>query len=697
MLPLIALAMLLAFLGARIWLATPHAATNRWFAAFTACLAAWVLFIGLLHTDYRLELWGRLSFTSASLIPPTLLVFADVFPHHRRPRWHPYVVLAFLVGLLFAVASITTPWVVYSVTSSPHGLRRHTGPLYTPFAIFFLFVSVATLLVLLHRWRRSRGLLRAQLLYLVTGLLLSAAGAITTNLLLPLVTGLSTYSWLGPYFLLPMVALIGHAILHYRLLDVRVIIHRTVGFTIVILALAWGSIGIVTLLNPQRVTTTVTLPFGGLVTSAVAAIVLSIGIAPRLGRLIDRYVVGGHLAYHQALRDAARELPFASDPRDVAARLRHVLATTVLPDAIILFTHIPDTHVTELLLDERDPRLPSDIAPLEAAAWHIASPSTQVLLLPRLHSANAQTEGHHQVLATAGIEVLVPLGRHRRQVGVLLLSARRDGRAYFAPELDFLEQLAELASLAFELVYFQRQRLAFERKHRQEAELARSAKLYAEVAHEIRTPLTTISNLVSMLPEQYDDPEYRRLLSQLVPAEVSRIVALSERLRTPQPAPLPGFQQLSLSTLLRDVVSLEARASALDAIHIRLDLPETLPPVTADPHSLVQLLRNLLRNAVHATPTGASIDVRARHHRDTITIEILDEGSGLDPTLAHAVATDFVTTKPGGLGLGLSICQQIADAHGATLTIDNRADGRCGVRAALTIRPVPVPVSTSSP
>jgi signal transduction histidine kinase len=188
-----------------------------------------------------------------------------------------------------------------------------------------------------------------------------------------------------------------------------------------------------------------------------------------------------------------------------------------------------------------------------------------------------------------------------------------------------------------------------------------------------------------MLPDQYDDPEYRHLMSDLVPAEVSRIVALSERLRLARSAPAPGFQSISLARLLRDVVTLEARARASDSIAIRLHINDSPLLVDADPHSLVQLFRNLIRNAVDATSSGAYIDIVAHKHGETVVIEVLDEGPGLDPTLAHAGLSDFATTKPTGLGLGLSICHQIARAHGATLTVENRTDRTTGARAAFAM------------
>jgi signal transduction histidine kinase len=110
-------------------------------------------------------------------------------------------------------------------------------------------------------------------------------------------------------------------------------------------------------------------------------------------------------------------------------------------------------------------------------------------------------------------------------------------------------------------------------------------------------------------------------------------------------------------------------------------------PVTieADPDQLEQLLINLVKNAAEAAP-GAPGGVRlswSRVERPSPAVEIAvdDDGPGLPPTANLFVP--FFTTKPGGSGIGLVLCRQIAEAHGGTLSLANRADGGC--RAALRL------------
>jgi signal transduction histidine kinase len=106
--------------------------------------------------------------------------------------------------------------------------------------------------------------------------------------------------------------------------------------------------------------------------------------------------------------------------------------------------------------------------------------------------------------------------------------------------------------------------------------------------------------------------------------------------------------------------------------------------LSADPDQLEQLFINLLRNAADATLEvgGGTVALSWRRQRDTVEIWVDDEGHGLSNTANLFVP--FFTTKPGGSGIGLVLCRQIAEAHEGTLRLENRTDRR-GCRAALTL------------
>jgi nitrogen fixation/metabolism regulation signal transduction histidine kinase len=138
--------------------------------------------------------------------------------------------------------------------------------------------------------------------------------------------------------------------------------------------------------------------------------------------------------------------------------------------------------------------------------------------------------------------------------------------------------------------------------------------------------------------------------------------------------PAPHRQAVAFSGLMRRVVELETRAPVTVS---------TGPEVTlsADPDQLEQLLINLLRNAVDAAlETGGRVCTGWAQVDSTLEVTIDDEGPGLQNTTNLFVP--FFTTKPGGSGIGLVLSRQIAEAHGGTLTLQNRDAGH-GTRATL--------------
>ncbi|HEY2934089.1 MAG TPA: ATP-binding protein [Acidobacteriota bacterium] len=210
-------------------------------------------------------------------------------------------------------------------------------------------------------------------------------------------------------------------------------------------------------------------------------------------------------------------------------------------------------------------------------------------------------------------------------------------------------------------------------------------RLIRVLTHELNNSLTPIKSMAGSLqsvlarqptPHDWRDDMQRGLAVIETRAEsLSRFMKAYARLAK---LPQPQLQSVSLGELIRRVAGLETR------LNVRLVSNSDLT-VRADPDQLEQLLINLVRNAVDAsleTLGAVKIAWEARNGHAEVSIE--DEGPGLSNTANLFVP--FFTTKPEGSGIGLVLSRQIAEAHGGTLTLQNKTTGHgCEARLILPL------------
>lgn len=780
---LLALFAILIALALFVWRARPQSRINQWFTAFTLFVACWVLGVAGLQGGSHLNAWGRFTFASAGLIPLAFLELTHVYPTRSNwPRREIRIALRYS-GFLIAIISFGTPLVVRDNIVTSHGLQRQSGLLYPLFFSYFLTVWVIAVILLFRKWNASRGLARAQLQHLGAAIIASGAGGIATNLFLPLVTGRSTHSWIGPYFGLVLVALVGHAIIRHRLMDLRIVVHRGLAQAVIIAGLTGSTILFLQTFVPDWPQSLQVPPFA-LILGIVVLTILSTPAQRLISRCLDPYLYRGRIEHSSALREATHRLSHLMQPSELGRELRDILHDAFVPEAFSMAARpLEDGPLEELFSDTEGTE-----ALFSVAMTMVDGPRPAVIVV-RPDADKGPRAAAYDHLRSAGIEIVIVFARRATLLGVVLLGPRRSGDAYFKQDLEFIESLADLASISLENSLLYRQSIqmleysdrlleslqsavvavdvggritsfnpaaralfaldrgalgellnrlpseigwalamaitgawqpreielsidqdiggpipvvlstallhddrdqitgalavatdlstvkALERNQRRVEHLAMMARFYAGIAHEIRSPLTAISNFVSMLPDRFDDPEYRETAVRLLPHEVGRIVRLADRLRLMAPSEDGQLSTVALPPLLADIVSIHGPAAEESRVRVTLEAVDDIPKISGDPSQLIQLFVNLLKNGIESMPNGGPLVIRcyAIDRGPIVVVDFVDEGVGIDPTIKAKIFQPFFTTKTFGTGLGLSICREIADFHRARLLLIPRS------------------------
>ncbi|MBU0702240.1 MAG: HAMP domain-containing protein, partial [Chloroflexi bacterium] len=201
----------------------------------------------------------------------------------------------------------------------------------------------------------------------------------------------------------------------------------------------------------------------------------------------------------------------------------------------------------------------------------------------------------------------------------------------------------------------------------------------ADVAHELRTPLTVIQGALEAMLDGVYPTDRENLQAALTQTHtLSRLVEDLRLLALADAGQLRLYTvPLDLRTLLREITDAHQIQSQSQGVALSLEMPPTLPLVQADRDRLVQVLGNLLSNALRYVPRGGEITVRATEQRQEVIVAVADDGPGIPPDdLPHLFERFWRGDRTrrratGGSGLGLTIARSLVEAHGGRIWVES--------------------------
>src|SRR3989440_2746003 len=229
--------------------------------------------------------------------------------------------------------------------------------------------------------------------------------------------------------------------------------------------------------------------------------------------------------------------------------------------------------------------------------------------------------------------------------------------------------------------------LTVEENLRQKQDLVDRAAFWTDLAasmsHEIRNPLVAIKTFAQLLPERFDDPEFRKNFNQIVVQEIDRLDKIITQINAFAHPPELKMRPLDIRTPVKRGLELaRSKFRVNGGVAVETELPANLPKILGDEGALAEAVAHLVANAAEALTeqkkpkiTLSAKPIREGGRASAVLVTVQDNGHGIAPEMREKGFSPFCTTKARGMGLGLPIVKRTVFDHNGRVDIDTSASG----------------------
>ena len=229
--------------------------------------------------------------------------------------------------------------------------------------------------------------------------------------------------------------------------------------------------------------------------------------------------------------------------------------------------------------------------------------------------------------------------------------------------------------------------LTVEESQRQKQDVADRTTFWTDLAasmsHEIRNPLVAIKTFAQLLPERFDDADFRKEFNEIVVGEVDRLDRIITQISNFAHPPDLILKPIDVRASVKKGIEIaRSRFGVNGGVAFEMSLPNDLPKVLGDETALAEAFAHLVVNAAEALSgkTKPRITLAAKSMRQGktgggVVVTVQDNGKGIAPNLKDKIFSPFCTTKPRGMGLGLPIVKRTIFDHNGRVDIDSTSHG----------------------
>ncbi len=230
-----------------------------------------------------------------------------------------------------------------------------------------------------------------------------------------------------------------------------------------------------------------------------------------------------------------------------------------------------------------------------------------------------------------------------------------------------------------------------ESQRAQTEKLAAVGQMAAAVAHEINNPIAGIRNAFTLIKQAVDQTHPHYEFVGMIDREISRVAAIVQNMYQLYRKEPSRSEPVQLERMLRDLDAVFAKQLSQRRLACVSTLSCPTPTLNVPQSDLLQVLMNLIQNAIDSSPQGGTVRLNVEQHEDIVTIRVSDEGSGIAPDVLPHIFDPFFTTKTEkgqkGMGLGLSVSQSMVMAMGGRIEV--RTKVTCGSTFSVVLPKTP--------
>lgn len=628
-----------------------------YFSVFIFATAVWI-FSNFVLINLQSFFWLQTTYAFGAFVVAAALVWVEGFKNEEKPLSPFFLVGCYGAGFIFLGLCYFSTWFLKGIAIEGAAVKLVYGPFFPVYSVFSIGGMFFLLLKTLRYAFVLKGSKGIQARYIFGGLFGYILVTTIGTFVLPLF-GWPQFAFLDAPSSLLFVGFTTYAITKHHLLDISVIISRTVAEILTVLFHGTIYLTLVWLYR-NNVSASIDLLF--LAWTVLYGIV--VGQTHQKLRFFfqttsDKIFLRGKYDYYRELSDASARV-------GEKLSLAHILG--------ILYATFQD------VVEISNPRvfLPDNFADaVKTSSRYVVY--NKKTFLPESGGQEIKFDSHlvgdliERRQPLFGVEdakapLVIPCLLEDRLIAIFALGTKLSEDPYTDDDLRLMQALASQAAVAldhtrsYEKIEADLEAAAKQLERSQR--LVALGTLTAGVTHEIRNPLTVIRAETERIANQERDLDYLKNYKELVIKHITRIEGIVDRMLGLAREKQRPDNDVNLNELLDSIVQL----FKFNGIALKKEL-QTIPTIKGNIQEIEQIFVNLVQNAIEAMPEGGKLEIKTYPQWGRVAVEISDTGKGIPKELQEKIFDPFFSTRHEGTGLGLSIAYRIIREHGGDIKV----------------------------